>query len=128
MNTYFNPEVRRRHQGAGPAPCRPALDERKIIVRRAAMELKPGAVVNPGIGMPEGLASIAAEKDRAPDGAHAGNRPHRRRAGQRVRFRHASNAEAVVEQPAQFDFYDGGGIDVAFLGLAQTDGQGNVEQ
>jgi propionate CoA-transferase len=126
----FNPAYTgdlRIERGARPANPAP-LDLRKIIQRRAVFELlkwnRP--IVNLGVGMPSGVGEVAREEgledfvmtvESGPIGGIPASFPS---------FGASANPDAIISHAEQFDFYDGGGLDLTFLGLAQMDVEGNV--
>lgn len=103
------------------------LSERKVIARRAALELRANASTNLGIGIPAAIPAVAAEEGVSHllrlsiESGVSGGVP-----AQLGDFGMAYNASSIIEQSAQFDWYDGGGLDISFLGLAQVDAAGNV--
>lgn len=122
FNRAFTGDVKVPLESIPPLP----LDGDKIICRRAAMEVKPGAI-NLGIGIPQGIASIISEENAGDlvtlisESGSVGGIP-----GVAGDFGHHYNSEASVEQHAHFNYYDGGGLDTAFFGLGECDQAGNV--
>ncbi len=130
MQTYgtqYNPglsgEVRVPLDSVAALP----LDARKVIARRAAMEIGANSVVNMGLGLPDAIGIVANEEKihdlmtLTVDPGIIGGVPL---GGQD--FGAAVNCSAVIDHASQFDFIDGGGLDACFLGLAQCDRHGNV--
>jgi acyl CoA:acetate/3-ketoacid CoA transferase len=105
----------------------PTKLERRIVARRAAMELRAGASLNFGFGMPGGIFGVIAEQGNAGElwmsleqGTHNG------RMLDDSLFGAARNTDAIIPSIEQFDYYSGGGIDITFLGMGEADSAGNV--
>ena len=127
FGTDYNPGFSGEHR-MGLAEFTPAaLNNKKVIARRAAMELEDNSTVNLGIGVPEFIASVAVEEGisdkftlTVEDGPIGGSP----QSG--LDFGESLNPECIMAMPSMFDFYDGGGLDQTFVGFAQGDNEGNV--
>jgi len=122
-NPAYSGEIRIRADKIAAPP----LDERKLIARRCAFELPLGGVINLGIGVPEVVAAVAAEErvlDHVTLTAEPGVIGGMPQGG--LDFGAGVNTQALLHQNQQFDFYDGGGLDLACLGMAEIDRLGNV--
>ena len=100
---------------------------RKVIARRGALELRQGCVINLGIGIPSGVGSVANEEGIAPhttlslESGPIGGVPV-----EGVGFAGSMNPEVINSICDTFDLYDGGFLDMTFLGAAEIDQYGNV--
>jgi propionate CoA-transferase len=131
MQTYgtqFNPALSGELR-LPPARVRPVeLSDRKVIARRAVLELAPNSVINVGVGsIPDQVPLVAGEErvqdllSLAVDSGVIGGVPM-----SGLDFGTATNYQAVIDHACAFDFIDGGGLDAAFLGFGECDALGNV--
>lgn len=103
------------------------LTAKKIIGRRCLMELQPNSVINLGIGIPDGIGVVAEEEGMtgqftlSVESGPIGGVPTSDKD-----FGCAYNPEAIIDQCAQFDGYDGGGLSQSFLGLAEVAADGSL--
>ena len=103
------------------------MDIRKAMTRRAAMELRPGIVINLGVGIPAGIGSVAAEEGLGEGmtmSVEAGPMGGVLQGG--LAFPASANPEAIFTQTDMIDMIDGGMLDMTFLGAAEIDDKGNV--
>ena len=124
---FYDPTVSGERRGIlPPDPPRP-FTIREIVARRAAAELFEGAVINYGFGMPDAIPKLVAARGETDHyyqtiehGTYGGSLM------EGVLFGFAQNPSCMIDSPSQFDFYGGGGLDIAFLGFGEVDAQGNV--
>jgi propionate CoA-transferase len=123
----YDPAISGQTRSADPRPPMPPFSVRQIVARRAHDELCEGAVINYGFGIPDEIASIVAargELDRYYQTIEHGTYGGTLLTG--TLFGYARNPSCMIDGPAQFDFYSGGGLDIAFLGFGEIDEAGNV--
>lgn len=125
--TQYNPGISGEHRVSEDSVQDLKMNAKKIVARRALMELKKGSIINLGIGIPEFIAVVAKEESCGNDftltveSGIVGGKPL---GG--LDFGVSLNPDCIMPQPSMFDFYQGGGLDQAFLGFAQSDYSGNV--
>ena len=116
-------QLRRPTDSIPPMP----LDNRKLIARRGALELRPDCLINLGIGIPSGVGVVANEEGIAQritlslESGPQGGVPV-----EGAGFGSAVNAEAIYTVADTLELYDGGMLDLSFLGAAEVDCHGNV--
>ena len=113
----YDPSVSGEQVRPVPEPEPVEFSVRQIIARRAHRELVPGAVINYGFGIPDAVASIVAarqEQDLYYQTIEHGTYGGTLLTG--TLFGYARNPSCMIDGPSQFDFYSGGGLDLAFLG------------
>ena len=126
FGTTFTRDFVETNSGAFTLPAMP-FSERKIIGTRTLREIRAGDIVNLGIGLPESVAMVAAETGRlgeftlTVESGPTGGVP-----ASGLSFGCSHFPEAIIDQPSQFDFYDGGGLDIAALGAVEVDAEGSV--
>lgn len=123
----YDPAISGEARVDEPRPPMPDFSVRQIIARRAHDELEEGAVINYGFGIPDEVASIVAA--RGDLDLYYQTIEHGTYGGTLLTgslFGYARNPSCMIDGPSQFDFYSGGGLDIAFLGFGEIDGGGNV--
>ncbi|MDE0303717.1 MAG: acyl CoA:acetate/3-ketoacid CoA transferase [Albidovulum sp.] len=123
----YDPAISGERRRAEQTPAMPPFSVRRIIASRACEELFDGAVVNYGFGIPDEVASIVSA--RGDLGKFYQTIEHGTYGGTLLTgmlFGYARNPTCMIDGPSQFDFYSGGGLDVAFLGFGEVDREGNV--
>ncbi|TDD87838.1 acyl CoA:acetate/3-ketoacid CoA transferase [Actinomadura rubrisoli] len=123
---YYSGELRAPSAAVSPQDASPP-DVRKVIARRSFMEFRPGDICNLGFGISQQIGVIAAEEGvedaltlTVEQGIFGGVPASGGDGGA------GRDYQARLEQPSMFDFYDGGGLDIASLSFAQVDRSGNV--
>lgn len=113
---------------APPSGAPPVLPEgiRYIIAKRAAKELRPDACVNFGFGLPDGIPAVAKAEGIDISWTVIEQGPHNGELLGGHLFGATRHPSAIVKSTDQFDFFSGGGIDIAFLGMGELDAEGNV--
>lgn len=101
---------------------------RKMIGRRGVMETYPGCIINMGTGIPNDVVGAIIEEEGLGEevmstvesgiygGVQAGG----------VDFGIGKNLYAMIEHDRQFDYYNGAGVDITFMGAGEMDQEGNV--
>lgn len=124
--TKVRPELSGDIKLAGNATKQLPLNDRKVIARRAAMELRPNIIINLGSGIPSGIGSVAAEEGIEGLTTSVESGPMGGQVQEGLSFPSVANAECMFPQTDTIDMYDGGMLDMAFLGGAEIDQKGNV--